>query len=151
MKRITYLTFTLLLTVFVLSSCKKDTPLEEDQFSGAQLRAGTWTVNRVEQNTYENGALAESDVILFGESEEGGICTFAYDENGNWRMNDNGNVFDIPYELEDNIITTEGGGLWGIREMSENYLEMALRGTTNSNPCNYSSTGSVYYLTRGTR
>lgn len=148
MKRITVLMLPLLLALVALSSCKKETPLAAEEATVAQLRAGSWAVTRMEQNTFEGGTLVSSDLVLFGEGEAGGLCTFTYGEDGTWVMDDNGEVFQFAYELDDNIINTQGGGQWGIRQMSDTYLELALRGQESYNPCSYGASGAVYYLNR---
>ena len=146
MKKIVSITSALLLAV-IFTACSRP-GIERDGIDEAQLRAGDWTVEHVEQNNYNNGVLVSSNWIQFGEGEEGGICTFVYTEEGNWIMTDNGEVYEFKYTLEDNIIETNGGGTWGIREMTDSYMEIVLRGQEISNPCQYNAEGAVYFLTR---
>lgn len=146
MKRLAFLSTTAFLLAFVLMSCNKE-DITSNQIDDAQLRAGTWTVDHVEVNEFNNGTLVSSDYIPFGEGKEGGVCTFDYSDK-TWTMNDNGTVSDFTYRIEDNILYTAGGGTWGIREMSDTQLEMTLRGEEVNNPCQYNAAGAVYYLTR---
>ena len=146
MKKFISITSALLLAI-LFTACSRP-GLEREGISEAQLRAGTWTVDHVEQNQYNNGVLVSSNWIQFGEGEEGGICTFTYTEDGRWIMIDNGEEYEFNYTLEENILETNGGGTWGVREMTDTYLEIVLRGSEVSNPCVYNAEGAVYFLTR---
>lgn len=146
MKRFAFLGLLAFCLATVMMSCQKEdvspNPLDE-----AQLRTGTWVVDHVEINQFDNGNLISSEYIAFGEGEQGGICTFHYGDKI-WTMNDNGAVSEITYRTEDNIIYTAGGGTWGVREMSDTHLEMTLRGEEVNNPCQFNAAGAVYHLTR---
>lgn len=150
MKRLSFLAMLLLLTGLALSSCQsEDISNDAPTFDDAQLRAGTWTVDRVIANQFDgDGRIIGSTTILFGEGEDGGICTFHY-ENGKWTMNDNGDIYSSNYTLDGRVINTDGATTWGIRQMSDTQLELALQGDANFDPCAYSISGSVYYLSRG--
>lgn len=127
-------------------SCNRE-EIPTNGVNDAQLRAGVWTVDHVEINQFDNGTLVSSEYVQFGEDKEGGICTFSYTDK-TWTMNDNGNISELSYRIEDNIIYTAGGGTWGVREMTDNTLEMTLRGEEVNNPCQFNAQGAVYYLTR---
>ncbi len=146
MKKIVFITSTLLLAV-IFTACSRP-GLEREGTDEAQLRAGAWTVDHVEANQYNNGVLVSSSWVQFGEGEEGGICTFTYTDDSRWVMVDNGEVYEFNYTMEENIIETNGGGTWGVREMTDTYLEITLRGEEVSNPCQFNAEGAVYYLTR---
>ncbi len=145
MKKIAISCFPLLF-VALLFSCNKeaiDVPAVDD----VQLRSGSWMVDHVEVNYFSGSTLTSSDYIPFGEGTEGGICIFKYDTD-KWTMDDNGEVFEFSYRIEDRVIYTAGGGTWGVRELNEDRLEMTLRGEETNNPCDFSAAGSVYYLTK---
>lgn len=146
MKKFAFLASTLLLSI-VFTACSRP-GVEREGIDEAQLRAGDWSVEHVEQNQYNNGVLTSSEFIQFGEGEEGGVCTFSYTKDSRWVMNDNGEVYEFKYTLEDNILETNGGGTWGIREMTDSYMEIVLRGNEVSNPCSYNAEGATYFMTR---
>ncbi len=140
----------LLCLSFIVTACGTQEEVEnESQFSEAVLRAGTWELNHVDVNSFDQqGNLTDSDRFIFGANTEGGICTFHYSDNSTWTMNDNGEVFTARYSLDDRIIYTEGGGTWGIRTMSDDKMEIVLRGEESLNPCQYTVSGAVYTLSR---
>lgn len=147
MKKLTFFALPLLMAL-VLFSCNKEedlTPAVDE----VQLRAGQWTIDHVEVNYFDNGRLTNSEYIAFGDGTEGGICTFNYDGE-TWTMDDNGEVSEFSYRIEDRVIYTAGGGTWGVRDLTEQRLEMTLRGEEVNNPCQFSAAGAVYYLTRST-
>lgn len=146
MKKIAFLATALLLAV-TFTACSSPS-IEREGIDEAQLRAGDWQVEHVEQNQYNNAVLVSSDYIQFGEGEEGGVCTFTYTKDSRWVMNDNDEVFEFKYTLEDNILETNGGGTWGIREITDSYMEIVLRGNEVSNPCTYNAEGATYFMTR---
>lgn len=132
----------------LLTSCTRET-VEPDNTAKniGLLKDGTWTVEHVDVNFFDyQGNPTGSERVLFGEGQEGGICTFAYSEDL-WTMDDNGDIFESNYSMEDDIIYTQGGGTWGIRKIEDTRLEMVLRGEV-ANPCDYSQSGAVYTLTR---
>jgi|GEM_PF-2463121 len=146
MKKFAFLASTLLLAI-VFTACSRP-GIEREGIDEAQLRAGDWSVEHVEQNQYNNGVLVSSDYIQFGEGEEGGVCTFSYTKDSRWIMNDNDEVYEFKYTLDDNILETNGGGTWGIREITDSYMEIVLRGNEVSNPCTYNAEGATYFMTR---
>jgi hypothetical protein len=154
MRRIVSLSFLLLLTGMILTSCnknKQDDPTDES-ISLDQLRKGAWTIDHVDVNSFDgSGALIGTQRFPFGEGTDGGICTFNYDASNLWTLNDNGDIFTSRYNLDDNIVYTDGGGTWGIRKMTDTDLEIVLRSDNSLNPCNYTVSGAVYTLYRGTR
>ena len=150
MKRYLFLPLLLLFTGLILTSCNKESlTSSENEFSEVQLKAGTWTVTQVALNQFDSeGYLVSTNIIPFGEGEQGGICTFTYDSNHQFTMVDNGTVFTSKYNLDGRLLNMDNGDEWGIREMSDTHLEVALRGDEVNNPCNYSVSGAVYTLTR---
>ena len=152
MKRLAFLASMLLMTGLMLTSCKPERIEEEAGFDAAQLRAGTWTIDYVANNNFDGqGNLINSEITQFGEGEVGGICTFHYGEDGVWVLNDNGTEFSSGYRLDGRVIYTDDGGQWGLREMTDTYMEVVQRGTELNNPCAYNVQGAVYYLTREDR
>lgn len=148
MKRFAILAMFVALTGAFLSSCTKE-DVEQDNTAQnvALLKDGTWTISHVDVNYFDyQGNPTGTERVQFGEGEEGGICTFKY-ADALWTMDDNGEIFEAAYTVDKDIITTEGGGTWGIRRIEDTELEIVLRGEV-SNPCDYSQSGAVYTLTR---
>jgi hypothetical protein len=154
MKRnIAFLSLLLLFTGLFLTSCDKNKEIKDaNSFDVSVLREGTWTINHVDVNTFDGqGNLVSTQNFPFGTGTEGGICTFTFDQNSLWTLNDNGELFTARYSVDDRVIYTEGGGTWGLRQMSENSLELVLRSDETLNPCQYTVSGAVYYLDRNSQ
>jgi hypothetical protein len=49
------------------------------------------------------------------------------------------------------VVYADNGDEWGLRKLDENKLEIVLRGEESYNPCQYSASGAVYYLTRNVK
>lgn len=107
-------------------------------------------MKHVDVNYFDyQGNPTSTERYVFGEGEKNGVCTFEY-TSSRWKMDDNGEIFESTYSVEDDIIETAGGGTWGIRSIDETNLEIVLRGEA-ANPCDYNQSGAVYTLTRQTR
>ncbi len=139
-----------LLSGFALTSCNRNEDLQDDNsFDLAALRSNVWAVDHVDVNTFDvQGNLTATEKYPFGEGTEGGICTFTYDKDDVWTLNDNGEKFTARYSIDDRVIYTEGGGTWGLRKLSDNSLELVLRSDQTLNPCDYTVSGAVYYLNK---
>jgi hypothetical protein len=152
MKKLTVLPLLLLLAGFMLTSCQKEAVTPEASFNDVQLRAGTWTVDHVASNTFDGqGFLVSTDIIPFGEGKEGGICTFDFNQDNVFTLTDNGTVYKYNFELDGRVIYADNGDEWGLRKLDEEKLEIVLRGDVVYNPCQFSSSGAVYYLTRNAK
>lgn len=152
MKKLFALPLLLLFAGFMLTSCQKEEVEATQSFNDVQLRAGTWTVDQVALNTFDGqGFLVNTDIIPFGEGKEGGVCTFHFDENNVFTLFDNGNTYEYNFELDGRVIFADNGDEWGLRELTEDKLEVVLRGDEVFNPCQFSASGAVYYLTRNTK
>jgi predicted small secreted protein len=148
-----FLSALLLLSGFALTSCNTQKGVKDaEAFDGSILRAGAWTINHVDVNTFDGqGNLTATQNFPFGEGTEGGICTFEYSNSDLWTLNDNGEIFSARYSVDDRVIYTDGGGTWGLRKMTETSMELVLRSDQSLNPCNYTVNGAVYYLDRAAR
>jgi hypothetical protein len=152
MKKLFALPLLLLFAGFMLTSCQKEEVTAGQSFDDVQLRAGTWTVDQVAVNTFDGGGfLISTNIVPFGEGEEGGLCTFNFDDNGVFTLFDNGNTYKYNFELDGRVIFADNGDEWGLRKLDDNKLEVVLRGDEVNNPCQFSASGAVYYLTRNTK
>jgi hypothetical protein len=143
--------YTLLLLLIGLSACKPEIVAPDQTESNLKmLQGGIWQVKHVDVNYFDfRGNPTGSQRFPFGEGTTGGICTFTYTPTL-WQLDDNGDLFESAYMVNENIIETQGGGTWGIRSIGETNLELVLKSEAAS-PCDYNQSGAVYTLTRATR
>ena len=149
MKRIAFFALTLGLMSLTLVSCKPEQVKPDETAANlAALQLGTWTVDYVDVNYFDYaGNLTSTNRVEFGDGTEGGICTFTYKDKM-FTLDDNGDIFESGFSVEDNVIYTNGGGTWGLRSKSDTKLEVVLQGAASTNPCDFGASGSVYTLTR---
>lgn len=133
--------------IFFFTSCSVKEKLDDNSFDLAALRSNVWAVDHVDFNTFDTqGNLVGTEKYPFGEGTNGGICTFTYDKDNIWTLDDNGEIFTTCYSIDDRMIYTDGGGTWELRKLNENNLELFLRSDQTFYSRNYAVSGAVYYL-----
>jgi hypothetical protein len=148
MKRIAFFALSLALMSLTLVSCKPEEVKPDETAANLQAIQGVWTVDHVDVNYFDYlGNLSSTDRVDFGENTEGGLSTFSFVDKL-IAIDDNGDIFESGFTVEDNVIYTDGGGTWGLRSKSDTKLEVVLQASASTNPCSVGSSGSVYTLTR---